>query len=136
MPVDILDNEVVVGVTLSSDSALVVDNQEDSNSFSVSADISEVSVVAQASEDEELVATMEEESNSFSTSFDISYGRYHYEDYTGVYEVTSFLSNTSLTTSIVLPTNDKHMTDNVTIYSLPTSEEYNDAGGVTFTIGE
>lgn len=56
-----------------------------------------------------------------------------YEDYTGDYEVTSFAS--TLASSLVLPTLDKHMTDNVTIHSLPTTEEYNDAGGVTMTIG-
>lgn len=58
-----------------------------------------------------------------------------YEDYTGPYEVTSFTAAPLLTTSLVLPTNDKHMTDDVTVYSVPTSEEYNPAGGVTFTIG-
>lgn len=58
-----------------------------------------------------------------------------YADYTGDYEVTSFTAAPLLTTSLVLPTNDKHMLDDVTVYSVPTSEEYNDAGGVTFTIG-
>lgn len=58
-----------------------------------------------------------------------------YADYTGDYEVTSFCAAPLLTTSLVLPTNDKHMLDDVTVYSVPTSEEYNSAGGVTFTIG-
>ena len=58
-----------------------------------------------------------------------------YEDYTGDYEVTSFCAEPLLTTSLILPTSDKHMLDNVTVYSVPTSEEYNTAGGVTFTIG-
>lgn len=57
------------------------------------------------------------------------------EDYTGPYDVTSFTAAPLLTTSLVLPTNDKHMTDDVTVYSVPTTEEYNSAGGVTFTIG-
>ena len=57
------------------------------------------------------------------------------EDYTGPYEVTSFTAAPLLTTSLVLPTNDKHMLNDVTVYSVPTSEEYNPAGGVTFTIG-
>ena len=58
-----------------------------------------------------------------------------YEDYTGDYEVTSFCAEPLLTTSLILPTSDKHMLDNVTVFSVPTSEEYNEYGGVTFTIG-
>lgn len=58
-----------------------------------------------------------------------------YEDYTGQYEVTSFGADPLLTTSLVLPTNDKHMLDDVTVYSIPTAETPNSAGGVTFTIG-
>lgn len=57
------------------------------------------------------------------------------EDYTGDYEVTSFCADPLLTTSLVLPTADKHMLNDVTVYSVPTTEEYNSAGGVTFTIG-
>lgn len=57
------------------------------------------------------------------------------EDYDGDYEVTSFLAAPSMTSSLVLPTRDKLMRDNVTFYSVPTSEEYNEQGGVTFTIG-
>ena len=57
------------------------------------------------------------------------------EDYTGDYEVTSFCADPLFTTSLILPTIDKHMLDNVTIYSVPTKEEYNASGGVTFTIG-
>lgn len=57
------------------------------------------------------------------------------DDYAGPYEVTSFTADPLLTTSLILPTNDKHMLDDVTVYSVPTSEEYNPAGGVTFTIG-
>lgn len=56
-------------------------------------------------------------------------------DYTGDYEVTSFCADPLLTTSLVLPTADKHMMDDLTIYSVPTREEPNEAGGVTFTVG-
>lgn len=58
-----------------------------------------------------------------------------YDDYTGDYEVTSFCAEPLLTTSLVLRTEDKHMLHDVTVFSVPTSEEYNPAGGVTFTIG-
>lgn len=58
-----------------------------------------------------------------------------YEDYDGPYEATSFCADPLLTSSLVLQTNDKHMLDDVTIYSVPTREEYNEAGGVTFIIG-
>lgn len=57
------------------------------------------------------------------------------EEYDGDYEVTSFLAAPSLTSSLILPTRDKLMRDNVTVYSVPTTEEYNLQGGVTFTIG-
>lgn len=57
------------------------------------------------------------------------------DDYEGPYEVTSFTAEPLLTSSLVLPTADKHMLDDVTIYSVPTREEPNDAGGVTFSIG-
>lgn len=57
------------------------------------------------------------------------------EEYDGAYDVTSFLAEPSMTSSLVLPTRDKIMRDNVTVYSVPTSEEYNPQGGVTFTIG-
>lgn len=57
------------------------------------------------------------------------------EVYRGDYEVTSFVAQPLLTTSLILPTNEKFMIDDVTVYSVPTSEEYNEAGGVTFTIG-
>lgn len=59
-----------------------------------------------------------------------------YDTYTGDYEVTSFLPTNLITTSVVLGTRAKLMTDNVTIYSLPVTEEYNEEGGVTITIGE
>lgn len=59
----------------------------------------------------------------------------HYDTYTGDYEVTSFLPTNLITTSIILPTDSKLMTDDVTIYSLPVHEEYNEQGGVTMTIG-
>lgn len=58
-----------------------------------------------------------------------------YADYTGDYTVTSFCADPLLTSSLILPTNDKHMIDDVTVFSVPTSEEDNAAGGVTFTIG-
>lgn len=57
------------------------------------------------------------------------------EEYDGDYEVTSFLAEPSLTTSLILPTRQKIMRRDMTIYSVPTSEEYNPQGGVTFTIG-
>ncbi|MBQ6475487.1 MAG: hypothetical protein IJJ34_04680 [Clostridia bacterium] len=57
------------------------------------------------------------------------------EDYTGDYEVTSFCADPLLTTSLVLPTADKHMLNDLTIYSVPTREEPNEAGGVTFIVG-
>ena len=57
------------------------------------------------------------------------------EVYRGDYDVTSFVAEPLLTTSLVLPTNEKYMIDDVTVYSVPTREEYNEAGGVTFTIG-
>lgn len=57
------------------------------------------------------------------------------EDYTGDYEVTSFCAEPLLTTSLILPTRDTHMLKDVTIYSIPTREEPNEAGGVTFIIG-
>lgn len=57
------------------------------------------------------------------------------EEYDGAYEMTSFLAAPSLTTSIVLPTRRKLMRNDVTFYSVPTHEEYNPQGGVTFTIG-
>lgn len=57
------------------------------------------------------------------------------EEYDGTYEVTSFTAAPTLTSSLILPTRDKLMRDNVTFYSVPTSEEYNPQGGVTFTIG-
>lgn len=57
------------------------------------------------------------------------------EEYDGQYEVTSFLAEPSLTTSLILPTRAKLMRDDLTFYSVPTSEVYNPQGGVTFTIG-
>ena len=57
------------------------------------------------------------------------------EDYAGPYEVTSFTAAPLLTTSLVLPTADKHMLNDLTIYSVPTREEPNEAGGVTFIVG-
>ena len=57
------------------------------------------------------------------------------QPYTGAYEVTSFCADPLLTTSLVLPTADKHMMDDLTIYSVPTREEPNEAGGVTFIVG-
>lgn len=57
------------------------------------------------------------------------------DEYDGSYEVTSFLAAPSLSSSLILPTREKLMRDNVTVYSVPTTEEYNEQGGVTFTIG-
>lgn len=58
-----------------------------------------------------------------------------YPDYTGDYEVTSFCADPLMTSSLVLPTRDRRMLDDVTVYSVPTRETYNAAGGVTFEIG-
>lgn len=55
--------------------------------------------------------------------------------YDGAYDITSFLAAPSLTSSLILPTKQKLMRDNMTVYSVPTTEEYNPQGGVTFTIG-
>ncbi len=57
--------------------------------------------------------------------------------YTGDYEVDSFVNEEDplVVSSVILPTNNKRMTDDVTINSMPTAEEYNSAGGVTITIG-
>lgn len=62
-------------------------------------------------------------------------GAVSYDTYTGEYEVTSFLPENLITSSVILPTRSKLMTNNVTVYSLPVSEEYNAQGGVTMTIG-
>lgn len=57
------------------------------------------------------------------------------EKYEGSYEVVSILADPSMTSSLVLHTKGKMMSGDLTIYSVPTSEEYNEQGGVTFTIG-
>ncbi len=72
---------------------------------------------------------------SMTAQLSVFIGERVYEDYHGDYEVTSFCADPLLTTSLILPTEDKHMLDDVTIYSVPTREDYNEAGGVTFTIG-
>lgn len=51
------------------------------------------------------------------------------EHYTGDYDVTP------LVTSQVLATRDKLMDDNVRVDMIPTREENNAAGGVTFIVG-
>ena len=61
---------------------------------------------------------------------------YSAEVYEGDYEVNSFVADPSFTTSKILGTKTKYMKDNVTIYSVPTKEIQNEAGGVTFVIGE
>jgi len=61
---------------------------------------------------------------------------YSAEVYDGDYEVNSFVADPSFTTSRVLGTKTKYMKDNVTIYSVPTKELQNEAGGVTFVIGD
>lgn len=52
-----------------------------------------------------------------------------YEDYTGSYDITPLI------TAQRLPTANKHMTSDVLVRMIPTSEVQNSAGGVTFTIG-
>ncbi len=63
-------------------------------------------------------------------------GQSSLEVYDGDYEVNSFVADPSFTTSRVLGTKTKYMKDNVTIYSVPTKELQNEAGGVTFVIGD
>lgn len=51
------------------------------------------------------------------------------EHYDGAYDVTPLI------TAQVLPTRDKLMDDNVRVDMIPTREENNAAGGVTFIVG-
>lgn len=51
------------------------------------------------------------------------------EHYTGAYDVTPLI------TSQVLATRDKLMDDNVRVDMIPTREENNASGGVTFIVG-
>lgn len=51
------------------------------------------------------------------------------EHYTGAYDVTPLI------TAQVLATRDKLMDDNVRVDMIPTREENNAAGGVTFIVG-
>lgn len=51
------------------------------------------------------------------------------EDYVGNYTIIPDF------TQQVMPTNDKHMTDDVTIESIPYSEVANQSGGLTINIG-
>lgn len=53
-----------------------------------------------------------------------------FDFYEGDYEVTPLI------TTQILGTSKKMMRDDLTIWMIPTKEEPNDAGGVTFTIGE
>ena len=68
-----------------------------------------------------------------SAQFQISFGQYMvdrtYADYTGPYEVTPMITSQRLETA------DKHMNDDVNIFTIPTREESNPSGGVTFIIG-
>lgn len=54
------------------------------------------------------------------------------EFYEGEYEATPKTE----TSTQVFPTQEKMMKRNFLVYTIPTKEEYNSAGGVTFTIGE
>lgn len=84
-------------------------------------------------------ATFQELSNRFdvdfgaSAQFQICFGQYMvdrtYADYTGPYEVTPMITSQRLETA------DKHMNDDVSIFTIPTREESNLSGGVTFIIG-
>ena len=53
-----------------------------------------------------------------------------YSTYTGTYDVTPLI------TSQILYTNEKLMMDDVRVDMIPTREEYNAQGGVTFIVGE
>lgn len=68
-----------------------------------------------------------------SALFQISFGQYMvdhtYADYMGPYEVTPMITAQRLETA------DKHMNDDVNIFTIPTREESNPSGGVTFIIG-
>lgn len=68
-----------------------------------------------------------------SALFQISFGQYMvdrtFADYTGPYEVTPMITSQRLETA------DKHMNDDVSIFTIPTREESNPSGGVTFIIG-
>lgn len=52
-----------------------------------------------------------------------------YPEYAGRYKITPKVEE------IVLPTKNKSLTDNVTIYQIPYSAVENEAGGDTITIG-
>ena len=65
----------------------------------------------------------------FLPSIQVSGGEPTYEDYTGSYDITPLI------TTQRLPTENKHMTSDVVVRMIPTSEVQNSAGGVTFTIG-
>lgn len=58
-----------------------------------------------------------------------NYGDVVFENYTGSYDITPLI------TAQRLPTENKHMTSDVVVRMIPTSEVQNSAGGVTFTIG-
>lgn len=59
------------------------------------------------------------------TSGDVEY-------YDGEYEATPKTE----TSTQIFPTQDKMMRRNFLVYTIPTREEYNLSGGVTFTIGD
>lgn len=67
------------------------------------------------------------------SGFQIAFEHYiegrQYADYSGPYEVTPMI------TSQRLETNDLHMRDDVRIFTIPTREEANPSGGVTFIVG-
>lgn len=58
-----------------------------------------------------------------------NYGDVVFENYTGSYDITPLI------TAQRLPTANKHMTNDVLVRMIPTSEVQNSAGGVTFIIG-
>lgn len=65
----------------------------------------------------------------FAPEFNSAGALREYADYEGAYEVTPMITSQRLDTA------DKHMLRDVTIYTIPTQEIHNDAGGTTFVIG-
>ena len=67
--------------------------------------------------------------DDFSVSFETFIKGEIYRDYTGAYDVTPMITSQKLETA------DTHMLKDVLIYTIPTREEGNFSGGVTFILG-
>lgn len=83
-------------------------------------------------EDEVIDFIFEDNSNDIELSFDEEINNIvskEYPDYLGTYEVTPKV------TEIILPTKNKTMKKNVTVFQIPYAEVSNAAGGKTVTIG-